>query len=107
MNGGSVVVDYIVNVDDGTGKGKGKAREGTQFDVFLPTFAVPVGRLEVIIEDVPGAFRIPPKFMYVVLISLQDMGLLVWTQIFGIAKRNGACYITLRKNFSTPTLRWR
>ncbi|SJL00910.1 uncharacterized protein ARMOST_04224 [Armillaria ostoyae] len=54
MNGGSVVVDYIVNVDDGAGKGKGKAREDAQFDVFLPTFAVPVGRLEVIVEDVPG-----------------------------------------------------
>ncbi|KAK0196645.1 hypothetical protein F5146DRAFT_1012350 [Armillaria mellea] len=47
MNGGSVVVDYIVN-------GKGKAREDAQFDVFLPTFPVPVGRLEVIVEDVPG-----------------------------------------------------
>ncbi|KAG7448224.1 uncharacterized protein BT62DRAFT_966126 [Guyanagaster necrorhizus] len=55
MNGGSVVVDYVVKVDDdGAGKGKGKAREDAQFDVFLPTFAVPIGRLEVIVEDVPG-----------------------------------------------------
>ncbi|KAK0230019.1 hypothetical protein IW262DRAFT_1425086 [Armillaria fumosa] len=52
VNGGSVVVDYVVSVDDGAGKGKGKARE--DFDVFLPTFAVPVGRLEVVVEDIPG-----------------------------------------------------
>ncbi|KAK0463655.1 uncharacterized protein EV420DRAFT_1303436 [Desarmillaria tabescens] len=54
MNGGSVVVDYVVKVDDGAGKGKGKAREDSQFDVFLPTFAVPIGRLEIVVEDVPG-----------------------------------------------------
>ncbi|KAK0463651.1 uncharacterized protein EV420DRAFT_1728808 [Desarmillaria tabescens] len=54
MNGHSVVVDHVVKVDDGAGKGKGKAREDSQFDVFLPTFAVPIGRLEVVVEDVPG-----------------------------------------------------
>ncbi|KAK0211173.1 hypothetical protein DFS33DRAFT_1297944 [Desarmillaria ectypa] len=52
MNGGSVVVDYVVKADNGAGKGK--AREDTRFDVFLPTFAVPIGRLEVIVDDVPG-----------------------------------------------------
>ncbi|KAK7038082.1 hypothetical protein R3P38DRAFT_2904327 [Favolaschia claudopus] len=56
--GGRVVVDYVVrNVDDGPAddkKGKRKANDKTQFDVYLPSFCIPVGRLEVNIDGIPG-----------------------------------------------------
>ncbi|KIY65486.1 hypothetical protein CYLTODRAFT_445321 [Cylindrobasidium torrendii FP15055 ss-10] len=44
---GRVVVDYVVQLPSDV---KGK-KNTVGFDVFLPTFALPVGRLEVIIED--------------------------------------------------------
>ncbi|KAF7311598.1 hypothetical protein MKEN_01062700 [Mycena kentingensis (nom. inval.)] len=57
--GGRIVVDYVVKDVDGApldakGKGKMKARERTRFDLYLPTFSLPVGRLEVNIDAVPG-----------------------------------------------------
>ncbi|KAJ6502109.1 hypothetical protein C8R45DRAFT_1070652 [Mycena sanguinolenta] len=52
--GGRVVVDYVVKDVDGQSasdrKGKMKARDFTQFDVYLPSFGIPVGRLEVNID---------------------------------------------------------
>ncbi|KAF9066299.1 hypothetical protein BDP27DRAFT_1330787 [Rhodocollybia butyracea] len=59
IGGGLVVVDYVVKLDGdeelkSKRKGKGKRRDEVQMDVYLPSFALPVGRLEVIVEDVPG-----------------------------------------------------
>lgn len=55
-----VYVDYVVR-EDGRGlsgkhsrKGKEKAKDEAQLNVFLPTFSIPVGRLEVLIENVSG-----------------------------------------------------
>ncbi|KAJ7632970.1 hypothetical protein FB45DRAFT_914031 [Roridomyces roridus] len=45
--GGRVVVDYVVTDVDAQ---KTKVKDRTQFDVFLPTFGLPVGRLQVNIE---------------------------------------------------------
>ncbi|KAG5724811.1 hypothetical protein E4T56_gene19675, partial [Termitomyces sp. T112] len=49
---GTVVVDYIVSdyIHDG-GKGKSRAEENYPFFVFLPSFSIPVGRFEVIVEN--------------------------------------------------------
>ncbi|KNZ78473.1 hypothetical protein J132_00836 [Termitomyces sp. J132] len=49
---GTVVVDYIVSdyIHDG-GKGKSRAEENYTFFVFLPSFSIPVGRFEVIVEN--------------------------------------------------------
>jgi hypothetical protein len=62
--GGNVVVDYLVtdrgNWDDvarknGTkGKGKGQGKDETHLNIFLPTFSLPVGRLEVHLETSSG-----------------------------------------------------
>ncbi|KAJ7481214.1 hypothetical protein B0H11DRAFT_1863573 [Mycena galericulata] len=55
--GGRVVVDYVVKDVDGElsdRKGKMKAKDQTQFDVYLPSFGIPVGRLEVNIEGISG-----------------------------------------------------
>ncbi|KIK58179.1 hypothetical protein GYMLUDRAFT_262535 [Collybiopsis luxurians FD-317 M1] len=65
--GGMVVVDYVVGAemdadagsDDKEGntsrwKGKKKARDEVLMDVYLPSFALAVGRLEVVVEDTPG-----------------------------------------------------
>ncbi|KAF7337983.1 hypothetical protein MVEN_02021900 [Mycena venus] len=38
----------------GDEKGKMKARDHTQFDVYLPSFGIPVGRLEVNIDGIQG-----------------------------------------------------
>nr|GAT43333.1 predicted protein [Mycena chlorophos] len=57
---GHVVVDYVVRGVHGSpavdpkGKGKMKARQRAQFDVYLPSFRLPVGRLEVHIDTIPG-----------------------------------------------------
>ncbi|KAJ6618838.1 hypothetical protein B0H10DRAFT_2028172 [Mycena sp. CBHHK59/15] len=56
--GGRIVVDYVVR-DVGGGqdtdmKGKMKAQDEIQFDVYLPSFGIPVGRLEVNIDGIPG-----------------------------------------------------
>ncbi|KAJ7172087.1 hypothetical protein C8R46DRAFT_946971 [Mycena filopes] len=55
--GGRVVVDYVVkevNASPADKKGKMKAKDRTQFDVYLPSFGIPVGRLEVNIDGIPG-----------------------------------------------------
>jgi hypothetical protein len=56
--GGRVVVDYVVKDVDGRlvadKKGKMKAKDHTQFDVYLPSFGIPVGRLEVNIDGIQG-----------------------------------------------------
>ncbi|KAJ6490610.1 hypothetical protein C8R47DRAFT_1045391 [Mycena vitilis] len=56
--GGRVVVDYVVKDLDGQPvadkKGKRKAKDHTQFDVYLPSFGLPVGRLEVNIDGIQG-----------------------------------------------------
>ncbi|KAJ7112426.1 hypothetical protein C8R43DRAFT_1040718 [Mycena crocata] len=55
--GGRVVVDYVVKDVDGQTsdrKGKMKAKDHTQFDIYLPSFGIPVGRLEVNIDGIPG-----------------------------------------------------
>jgi hypothetical protein len=55
--GGRVVVDYVVTDVGGLAadrKGKMKARDETQFDVYLPSFGIPVGRLEVNIDGISG-----------------------------------------------------
>ncbi|KAF7295505.1 hypothetical protein MIND_01090400 [Mycena indigotica] len=54
--GGRVVVDYRVKDIHGAdpkGKGKMKARDRTRFEVYLPSFNLPVGRLEVNLDGVP------------------------------------------------------
>ncbi|KIK98076.1 hypothetical protein PAXRUDRAFT_824258, partial [Paxillus rubicundulus Ve08.2h10] len=51
--GGLVIVDYVVNEIDGQSPSKdlkGKAKEERNFDVLVPTFALPIGRLEVTVE---------------------------------------------------------
>jgi hypothetical protein len=52
------VVDYVVKDVDGRlvadKKGKMKAKDHTQFDVYLPSFGIPVGRLEVNIDGIQG-----------------------------------------------------
>ncbi|KAJ7204297.1 hypothetical protein C8J57DRAFT_1202576 [Mycena rebaudengoi] len=58
--GGRVVVDYVVTDVGGLAadrKGKMKARDETQFDVYLPSFGIPVGRLEVNIDGISGKPR--------------------------------------------------
>lgn len=53
--GGEVVVDYVVKENDGGSlKGKAKAKDELMMNVFLPTFAIAVGRLEVVIEGFNG-----------------------------------------------------
>ncbi|KAJ7256483.1 hypothetical protein B0H12DRAFT_1049739 [Mycena haematopus] len=56
--GGRVVVDYIVKDIDGQSandrKGKMKAKDFAPFDVYLPSFGIPVGRLEVNIDGIQG-----------------------------------------------------
>ncbi|KAJ6525444.1 hypothetical protein DFH09DRAFT_1416455 [Mycena vulgaris] len=57
--GGRVVVDYVVQDVGGQPpgmdrKGKMKAKDQTQFDVYLPSFGIPVGRLEVNIDGISG-----------------------------------------------------
>ncbi|KAF5387494.1 hypothetical protein D9757_006511 [Collybiopsis confluens] len=57
--GGLVVVDYVVRAQDEAdtekqGKGKKKALSEALMDVHLPSFSLPVGKLEVVVEDSPG-----------------------------------------------------
>jgi hypothetical protein len=54
---GPVEITYIVNEHNNHGKkGKGKewATTGSSLDVILPAFSIPVGRLQVDIEDPSG-----------------------------------------------------
>ncbi|GLB34779.1 putative DNA recombination [Lyophyllum shimeji] len=51
VNGGAVVVDYVVSErKESHGKGKAKARSELPLNILLPSFSIPVGRLEVNIE---------------------------------------------------------
>ncbi|KAE9398163.1 hypothetical protein BT96DRAFT_976603 [Gymnopus androsaceus JB14] len=66
--GGMVVVDYVVREEEREGeaeekengkgkkkkKGKAKDEDEVLMNVYLPSFALPVGRLEVVVEDTPG-----------------------------------------------------
>ncbi|KAJ7709449.1 hypothetical protein B0H17DRAFT_227028 [Mycena rosella] len=53
--GGRVVVDYVVQDVGGHVDKKGKRKaDQTQIDVYLPSFGLPVGRLEVNIDGVSG-----------------------------------------------------
>ncbi|KAJ3876574.1 hypothetical protein F5051DRAFT_355274 [Lentinula edodes] len=57
--GSMVVVDYVVRTEDDTkgkagSKGKKKARDEVPMNIYLPSFSLPVGRLEVVVEDAPG-----------------------------------------------------
>jgi len=56
LGGGTVVVDYVVREKGGvrTSKGKGKARNESHLNVLLPTFSIPVGRLEVCVDAASG-----------------------------------------------------
>jgi hypothetical protein len=57
LGGGAVVVDYVVrerSEDKTSRKGKGKARNESLLNVLLPTFSIPVGRLEVCLETASG-----------------------------------------------------
>lgn len=59
-SGGSVEVTYIVNEHSEPvkkGKGKERARYGSDLDIILPAFSIPVGRLQVDIET-PSGFEI-------------------------------------------------
>ncbi|KAG6917934.1 hypothetical protein DXG01_000371 [Tephrocybe rancida] len=49
--GGAVVIDYVVGECAGpTANGKARVKDNTLFYVFLPSFSIPVGRLEVNVE---------------------------------------------------------
>ncbi|RDB21428.1 hypothetical protein Hypma_011789 [Hypsizygus marmoreus] len=50
FDGGSIVIDYVVSEREEKGKGKARAKESNQLVVFLPTFSIPIGRLEVNVE---------------------------------------------------------
>jgi hypothetical protein len=55
--GGLVTIDYVVNGTSSQNASKdlkGKAKEERNFDVLIPTFALPVGRLEVTMETSLG-----------------------------------------------------
>ncbi|KAJ3771345.1 hypothetical protein FB446DRAFT_690876 [Lentinula raphanica] len=61
--GAMVLVDYVVRTDDSLGenaggKGKRKARDNVPMDIYLPSFSLPVGRLEVVIEDAPAGWKL-------------------------------------------------
>ncbi|KAL0577806.1 60S acidic ribosomal protein P1 [Marasmius crinis-equi] len=51
VGGGEVTIDYVVK-DEESERKKGKRREGTgvSVDVYLPSFPLPVGRFEVLVE---------------------------------------------------------
>jgi hypothetical protein len=55
LGGGAVVVDYVVRErrEDKTSR-KGSARNESLLNVLLPTFSIPVGRLEVCIDTASG-----------------------------------------------------
>jgi hypothetical protein len=57
--GGPVEITYIVNEHGdyrkkGKGKGKERATDGSSLDIILPAFSIPVGRLQVDIENHSG-----------------------------------------------------
>ncbi|KAF9469218.1 hypothetical protein BDZ94DRAFT_1317152 [Collybia nuda] len=56
VGGGVVVVEYIVNnrPEDSSRKSRARVTDGSLVHVFLPTFALPVGRLDVDIDTYSG-----------------------------------------------------
>ncbi|KDQ33369.1 hypothetical protein PLEOSDRAFT_1073634 [Pleurotus ostreatus PC15] len=58
LGGGSLVVDYVVHDvlhrQSPKSRWKGKSVDDLSMEVFLPAFALPVGRLEVLFDGVPG-----------------------------------------------------
>ena len=52
--GGLVTVDYVVSRIGNSRDSKRNAKGKTNFDMLIPTFALPVGRLEVTVETRPG-----------------------------------------------------
>ncbi|KAF4576640.1 hypothetical protein EYR36_000764 [Pleurotus pulmonarius] len=58
LGGGSLVVDYVVHdvlrCQSPKSRWKGKSTDDLSMEVFLPAFALPVGRLEVLFDSVPG-----------------------------------------------------
>lgn len=53
--GGKMVLDYIVKETLPIyGKGANKWNDPSEFDILLPTFFVPIARLEVYIDHIPG-----------------------------------------------------
>lgn len=62
VGGGAVVVDYIVkdrHDESSQKKGKGKPKNESLLHVFLPTFSLPVGRLDVSIDTFSGKSKLP------------------------------------------------
>ena len=59
--GSMIIVDYIVRAEEEDEGTVISARRADQvlMDVYLPSFALPVGRLEVVVEDTPGQLPIP------------------------------------------------
>jgi len=55
---GDLQIDYLVkNPNDGLRQGKGKARDDGYEGILLPTFTIPVGKLEVNVESSTGRSR--------------------------------------------------
>jgi hypothetical protein len=56
QGGGTVVVDYVVREKrENRTSGKGKSNSESLLSVLLPTFPIPVGRLEVCIDTASGS----------------------------------------------------
>lgn len=52
---GDVQIDYLVKTPtDGLRRGKGKAKDDGYVGILLPTFTMPVGKLEVNVEASTG-----------------------------------------------------
>ncbi|KAI3619460.1 replication factor-a protein 1 [Moniliophthora roreri] len=53
VGGGNVVIDYVVKEEAESERKRGKRRAdaGVPMHVYLPTFAIPVGKMSVLIED--------------------------------------------------------
>lgn len=56
--GGLVTVDYVVSRIGNSKDSKRNAKGKTNFEMLIPTFALPVGRLEVAVETCPGVFSL-------------------------------------------------
>jgi hypothetical protein len=63
--GGDVIVDYVVR-DEGqiSEKGKAKRSEDVSLSILLPTFLIPIGKLEVSIESLAGMLRFGSSRIY-------------------------------------------
>lgn len=57
IGGGAVAVDYVVSErSEHDGKGKSKTKKKALLNIFLPSFSIPVGRLEV---NIDGLGKLP------------------------------------------------